>query len=98
MLVVMKDFEKDIQTAETTADEVEALRQDLRWNVKPGEEDRETQITDALRNIRDAMEPVRSGIGHAIHGHITAGQEKRLRVVSERLQYSRKQLKKMRRA
>jgi hypothetical protein len=97
MLVVMKDIEQAIQTAETTADDVEALRQDLRWNVKPGEDDREQQIAEALISIRDAMEPVRSGIGLAIWGKVAAPQEKRLREVSERLQYSRKQLKKMRR-
>lgn len=93
----MTDIDKDIQTAEKTADSVEALRQDLRWNVKPGDEDRDKQIADALVEIRDAMEPVRSGIGLAIWGKVTAGQESRLREVSKRLQYSRKQLKKMRR-
>ena len=71
------------------------LRRRLRWKQKPGSRRREKQIADALEEIRRAMAPIRSLIGKAAWEEIP--QEPDLRAVSRRLQYERRQLKKMRR-
>lgn len=92
----MTDTE-NIKQGHEVADAAEALRQDLRWTVKPGDSDRDKQITDMLVKIRDAMEPIRSAVGRAVWGQVTASVAEKLSEVSERLQYERKQLKKMRR-
>jgi hypothetical protein len=91
----MTDIES-IKQGDRVADDAEALRQDLRWNVKPSA-DRTKQIENMLESIRVVMVPIRSAIGRAQFGQIAPSIEARLREVSDRLQYQRKQLKKMRR-
>lgn len=88
----------DIRHGHTVAATAEAFRQDTRWNVKPGDSDREKQLGAHLEEIREAMIPIRSALGRAQYGQVTEAQEKALREVSARLQYQRKQLKKMRRS
>lgn len=87
----------DIKKAAETAEEAETLRQDLRWNVQPGEKHREQAILAQLDAIRLAMVPIRAAMGRLQFGSISATQEAKLRAVSQRLQYERRQLKKMRR-
>jgi hypothetical protein len=88
--------EKHLNEADATADEAEAVRQDLRWNVKPGSEEREALIDKTLEAIRVAMIPIRSLMGKAVWGKADV-PEKDILAASERLQYQRKQLKKMKR-
>lgn len=87
----------DIRRGHTVADTAEAYRQDTRWNVQPGDPDREKQIYAHLEEIREAMIPIRAALGRAQFGQLTESQEAATRKVSARLQYERKQLKKMRR-
>ena len=87
----------DTKKAHEIADEAQRLRQDLRWNVKPGEADREQAIEACLEKIRLAMVPIRSAMGLAAWGKVTKAAEAKLRDASARLQYERRQLKKMQR-
>lgn len=93
----MTNLTDSIRIGNDTADRAEAFRQDTRWNVKPDAPGRTTDIERHLEQIRLAMEPIRSWVGRAVWGQVKAKDETRLRDVSERLQYQRKQLKKMRR-
>ena len=92
----MATTSEHIDQAHAVADEAEALRQDLRWNVKPGTDEREELIDKALEMIRLAMVPIRSAMGKAVWGKADAA-ESEIQRASERLQYQRKQLKKMKR-
>jgi hypothetical protein len=87
----------DIKHAHAVATTAEASRQDLRWNVKPGDPDRETQLSGLLEDIRLAMVPIRRAMGLASAGRLPAASEEKARAASERLQYERRQLKKMQR-
>src|SRR5689334_17737953 len=55
-----------IKHALAVADTAEASRQDMRWNVKPGDPERETQIAGLLEDIRLAMIPIRQAMGKAV--------------------------------
>lgn len=85
-----------LAAAHAAADEAEALRQDLRWNVKPGTTDREELIDAALEMLRLAMIPIRAQVGKTVWG-LSDFPEAKLRDASARIQYQRKQLKKMKR-
>lgn len=89
----------DIRAGQRVADAAEAARQDLRWNVKPGDAGREAIIREHLGYIDEAMRPIRAVVGRIAGGwqKASAAQEALLRSTSAALQYQRKQLKKMRR-
>lgn len=93
----MTHLREDVKHAHAVATTAEASRQDLRWNVKPGDPDRETQIAGLLEDIRLAMIPIRRAMGQASAGLITEATERQVREASARLQYERRQLKKMQR-
>lgn len=96
MEVMATKPEKQIEEALAVAEEAEAVRQDLRWNVKPGTDEREQLIDQTLEMIRVAMIPIRSMMGSAVWGKAPL-PEATIADASERLQYQRKQLKKMKR-
>lgn len=91
-------LDRDIAEAQRVAEDAQALREDLRWSVKPGTTDRQRAIGHQLDAIDRAMKPIRSRIGGLIAHPLPAADERRLRQVSKGLQYERKQLKKMRRS
>jgi hypothetical protein len=97
MMVVMA-LKDDIQAAHDVATAATVLRQDLRWNVKPGDPAREKQISEMLERVRVAMIPIRSAMGRTFWGQLTAKETEKVRAASAELQYQRKQLKKMRRS
>jgi len=81
--------------AQQVADRAALVRQDTRRAEKPGDSVREKRLDATLDEIDAAMKPVRSAIGRIAWG---AGEyEAELRDVSRRLQYERRQLKKMQR-
>ena len=88
---------KAVSDALAAADEAAAVRRDLRRTVTPGAPDRERLIADTLRLLGEAMEPVRSLIGRFVWQPCPEATEASLREASARLQYERKQIKKMRR-
>lgn len=85
-----------IEEAERVANHATIVRQDTRRAEKPGDPAREKRISDTLDQIDQAMRPIRSAIGKIAWG--TAEYEEELRDVSARLQYERRQLKKMQRS
>lgn len=85
------------QEGELTANQVRLTREDLRWSSKPGDDEREGAIAAALGQIDDAMRPIRHYLGRLSWDPIPESSERPLRESSGRLQYERKQLKKMRR-
>lgn len=91
----MRDIKSSIEVGSDVAAAAELVRQDLRWNVKPGTPEREDTINHHLELIRLAMVPIRAWIGRAVWGQVKAADEAALREVSDQLQYQRKQLKKM---
>lgn len=93
----MANLGEDINKANRVAAKARLLRENLRWEVPPGDETREAQITEHLALIDEAMKPIRSTIGRLAWITLRGVDEQRLRVASQALQYERKQLKKMRR-
>jgi hypothetical protein len=93
----MADIQNDITKAEDTAAAAQALREDTRWKQRPGDPEREALIVEMLEKLRLAMVPIRSYIGRARYDAYSPNTEAQLSRASVRLQYERKQLKKMRR-
>jgi polyhydroxyalkanoate synthesis regulator phasin len=79
------------------AAEAQFLRDELAKNSTPGTSDREQKLEAKIRQIDEAMRPIRSMIGRLPHVEISADVESSLRVTSANLQYERRQLKKMQR-
>lgn len=68
----------------------------MRYEMAKGDPTRERAIEGALELIDEAMKPLRSMIGKLLWDPQPEEQDQALRAVSKRLQYERKQLKKMR--
>lgn len=86
-----------VETGAALAQDSADLREALRWKAKTDDEGRAGDLVDMLERIRLAMIPIRSEIGRLVWEPLPAKLEEGLRTVSARLQYERKQLKKMQR-
>ena len=88
--------EHDLDAAEAAVAEARAVRHALRWKSdKHGDEHRIGQIKDELRNVAEAMVPVRSYIGRLVREPLPDALEARLRDMSKQLQAQRRSLKRM---
>lgn len=85
-----------IATGRAVAFKAEKWRAQVRHKVKPSPH-RTAKIDDLIEEIDKAMKPIRSAIGSLLWHAEYRPHEQELRDVSQRLQYQRKQLKKMRR-
>lgn len=90
-------LERTTEDGNYVADAAAKARQDLRRSTKPGNADREQKLDDQIRQINEVMEDVRSLVAKSLWDAFPEKLEQDLRDVSARLQYQRRQLKKMRR-
>jgi hypothetical protein len=86
-----------IGRAEAVAEEAFKLRKRFRATVSPSNAERQRDIERAIEAINVAAQPVRSAIGRSLFRRLPSDLDLQLRAISQRLQYERKQLKKMRR-
>ncbi len=75
----------------------EELRQELRHAVATDDPERAARIDAAIEDLRVAMVPVRSAMGHLGRDPGPSNIDTAVRASSAYVQYQRKQLKKMRR-
>lgn len=94
--MTLSEITRAVAEGEDAILDVAALRKRLRQSTKPGDATRERDIERALRSLDDAMRPIRRWIGRLPWDPQPEEQDRALRDVSQRLQYERKQLKKMR--
>lgn len=92
----LSEITRAVRAGEDCIADVAALRGRLRHQTKRGDPGREHDLHQALDAVDDAMKPIRALIGKIPWDPPPSEQEDALRDVSARLQYERKQLKKMR--
>lgn len=90
-------LERTISDGDYVVEQSDSLRRELRRSSKPGDARREERLEIQIRAINEVMEDVRSLVAKSLWDAFPEKLEQDLRDVSARLQYQRRQLKKMRR-
>jgi hypothetical protein len=86
---------RDTENGLDTANSARIFRENLRWRTRRGDPERTRTLEAELRAVDAAMKPIRAHIGRAVWEPLPDALEEPLREASRRLQYERRQLKKM---
>lgn len=89
-------IDRSVERGRRVAESAREVRNQHRRRTRPGDGQRQRDISYALMSIDGAMLPIRRLIGKLPHEDTTEGRMSRLLDVSRQLQYERRQLKKMR--
>ncbi len=96
--VTLSELESLARDGHSAANDALRVRQGLRWQAKKGDPGRERAIETALKRLNEASAPLRSAIGRLAYEPQPDQLDAELRSASQRIQYERRQLKKMLRA